>query len=47
MQDIEVSRVKVIITKSIEKDGVKERLTKWRNGENHGKVGKVPIEWLK
>jgi hypothetical protein len=31
MQDIEVSRVKVIITKSIGKDGVKARLTKWRN----------------
>jgi hypothetical protein len=37
MQDIEVLRVKVIITKSIGKDGVKARLAKWRNGENnHG-----------
>jgi hypothetical protein len=37
MQYIEVSRVKVIITKSIGKDGAKARLTKWRDGENnHG-----------
>jgi hypothetical protein len=36
MQDIEVSRVKVIIIiKSITKDGVKARLAKWQNGENN------------
>jgi hypothetical protein len=35
MQYIEVSRVKVVIMKSIRKDGVKARLTKWRNGENN------------
>jgi hypothetical protein len=37
MQYIEVSRVKVTITKRIVKDGAKARLTKWRDGENnHG-----------
>jgi hypothetical protein len=35
MQDIEVSRVKVIIIKSIAKDGLKSRLAKWQNGENN------------
>jgi hypothetical protein len=47
MQDIEVSRVNAIITKSIGHDEVKARLTKWQKKTITGKVGKVPTEWLK
>jgi hypothetical protein len=43
-----VSKVKVIITKGMTKDGVKARLAKWRSGKTiKGKIGKVPIEGLK
>jgi hypothetical protein len=35
MHDIEVSRVNMIIMKSITKDRVKARLVKWRSGENN------------
>jgi hypothetical protein len=38
----------MIIVKSIIKNRVKARLTKWRSGENNqGKIGDVSIEWLK
>jgi hypothetical protein len=51
MYDIKVSRVRMIIMKSITKDRVKVRLAKWQSGEVEktikSKMGKAPVGWLR